>query len=252
MPDLCVNIDHVATVREARKTWEPDPQLAAREAQRGGAAGVTFHLREDRRHIQDADLPRLREAVKVRLNMEMAATDEMVGIAIALRPDMAMLVPEGRLEITTEGGLDVAGAVPHLTAMVGRLEAEGIPVSAFIDADPEQIRQAAVCGFRFCELHTGPYADCVHRHRGDLDHPEVAAARSLIQSCIHQVRELGMSCNAGHALNYDNVPGIATLEGLSELHIGHSIVSRAVFVGLRRATEDMLGCMTGQPCPEIE
>jgi pyridoxine 5-phosphate synthase len=156
MPELCVNIDHVATVRQARRTYEPDPVEAAFEAEAGGADGITVHLREDRRHIQDADLPRLRAAVRTKLNLEMAATDEMVGIAIGLKPELAMFVPERRQEVTTEGGLDVAGQEARIRDAVARLKGAGIPVSAFIDADERQVEAAARAGFDFCEIHTGP------------------------------------------------------------------------------------------------
>ncbi|MFZ4757640.1 MAG: pyridoxine 5'-phosphate synthase, partial [Burkholderiaceae bacterium] len=158
MIELGVNIDHVATVRQARRTYEPDPVWAAVEAHLGGADGITVHLREDRRHIQDEDVRRLRELTHIKLNLEMAATDEMVGIACALRPEMAMLVPEGRHEITTEGGLDVAGQRRHLTEVVARLADAGIVTSVFIDAEPAQVEAAAAIGAKVCEIHTGPYA----------------------------------------------------------------------------------------------
>ncbi|MEE2907034.1 MAG: pyridoxine 5'-phosphate synthase [Planctomycetota bacterium] len=243
MPDLCVNIDHVATVRQARRTWEPDPAWAAVEAQLGGAAGVTFHLREDRRHMQDADLKRLKDVVTVRLNMEMAATDEMAGIAIDLQPQMAMLVPEGRQEVTTEGGLDVLGRQAELAPILDRLRAAGIPISAFIDAIPEQIHAAADCGFNVCEIHTGPYAETFHQHSRNAQHPLVMAELEKIQACCQEVIAGGMTCNAGHGLNYANVGAIAAIPGLAELHIGHSIVSRAIFVGIREATWEMRRCM---------
>ncbi len=247
MAELCVNIDHVATVRQARRTWEPDPAWAAVEAQLGGAAGITFHLREDRRHMQDDDLGRLKDVVTVRLNMEMAATEEMVGIAVGLQPQMAMLVPEGRQEITTEGGLDVIARQAELKPLLARLGDAGIPVSAFIDACPAQIQAAAECGFGVCELHTGPYAEAFHEHARNIGHPLVSAELEKIRDCTRTVLDLGMSCNAGHGLNYANVTAIASIPGLSELHIGHSIVSRSIFVGIREATRDMLRCMATPP-----
>ncbi|MCH2134043.1 MAG: pyridoxine 5'-phosphate synthase [Phycisphaerales bacterium] len=252
MPDLCVNIDHVATVRQARRTWEPDPAWAAVEAQLGGAAGITFHLREDRRHIQDADLARLQEVVSVRLNMEMAATDEMVAIARDLKPQMAMLVPEGRQEVTTEGGLDVAGQSEHLKGIVAALEAGGIPASAFIDAEPHQVDAAASCGFSVCELHTGPYAEAFHSHGRDGRHEQVRAELEKLTRCCEQITEAGMTCNAGHALHYANVAAVAAMPGVAELHIGHSIVSRSIYVGIREATREMLRCMAGDPPGERE
>jgi len=245
MPDLCVNIDHVATVRQARRTWEPDPVWAAVEDQLAGAAGVTFHLREDRRHMQDADLDRLKEVVTVRLNMEMAATAEMARIACALKPQMAMLVPEGRQEITTEGGLDVAGQRDGLGPVIQELQAAGIPVSAFIDAEKDQIQAAAECGFNVCELHTGPYAEAFHEHGRDIGHEAVQQELEKLRNSCTRVIEAGMMCNAGHALNYANVHAVACIDGLSELHIGHSIVSRSVFTGIQQATRDMINCMHG-------
>jgi pyridoxine 5-phosphate synthase len=245
MPDLCVNIDHVATIRQARRAWEPDPVWAAVEVQLGGAAGVTFHLREDRRHMQDGDLDRLKEVVTVRLNMEMAATREMVQIACALQPQMAMLVPEGRQEITTEGGLDVAGQRNALEPAIKELRDAGIPASAFIDAEAPQIEAAAECGFNVCELHTGPYAEAFHANGREISHPAVQLELEKLRESSRQVMEAGMMCNAGHALNYANVHPVATIDGLSELHIGHSIVSRSVFTGIQQATRDMINCMNG-------
>ena len=239
MPELGVNIDHVATVRQARRTYEPDPLWAAVEAQLGGADGITMHLREDRRHIQDHDVRRIREACQVKLNLEMAATDEMVRIAGDLRPHLAMLVPEGRQEVTTEGGLDVAGQVERLSDVVARLKDGGMAVSAFIDAEAPQVEAAAEAGLGFCEVHTGPYAHAFHEHGGDLDHAAVAAELAKVADAGRRITAAGMRFNAGHALNYVNVPPIAALPGLRELHIGHAIVSRAVFVGIREAVAQM-------------
>ncbi|MFZ4750411.1 MAG: pyridoxine 5'-phosphate synthase [Phycisphaerales bacterium] len=238
-PDLCVNIDHVATVRQARRTYEPDPVQAAVEAEAGGADGITVHLREDRRHIQDADLPRIKAVVRTRLNLEMAATDEMVAIALGLRPQLSMFVPEKRQEITTEGGLDVAGQEARIREGVARLKGAGIAVSAFIDADERQIAACARAGFDYCEIHTGPYAHAFHDHPGGLDDPRTAAEHGKIVRAAAQIGALGMRANAGHALNALNVGAVAAIPGLHELHIGHAIVSRAVFVGLRAAVAEM-------------
>jgi pyridoxine 5-phosphate synthase len=239
MIELGVNIDHVATLRQARRTYEPDPLWAAVEAHLGGADGITVHLREDRRHIQDEDVRRLRELVHIKLNLEMAATDEMVGIACALKPEMAMLVPEGREEITTEGGLDVAGQEGRLKTVVGRLAGAGIVTSVFIDAEARQVDAAARIGARVCEIHTGPYAHAFHARGRDAESGAVVTELDKIRAAGVAVRALGMRFNAGHALNYFNVQPIAALPGVRELHIGHAIVSRALFVGLREAVRQM-------------
>ncbi|NLF53466.1 MAG: pyridoxine 5'-phosphate synthase [Thauera phenolivorans] len=239
MIELGVNIDHVATLRQARKTWEPDPVWAAVEAHLGGADGITVHLREDRRHINDDDVRRLRELTQVKLNLEMAATDEMVGIACGLRPEMAMLVPEGRHEVTTEGGLDVLAQEARLQGVVGRLAEAGIVTSVFIDAEIPQIEAAARIGARVCEVHTGPYAHAFHGVGRDAESPAVLAELAKVAAAGEAIRALGMRFNAGHALNYYNVQPIARLAGVRELHIGHSIVSRAVFCGLREAVAEM-------------
>jgi pyridoxine 5-phosphate synthase len=239
MIELGVNIDHVATLRQARMTYEPDPVWAAVEAHLGGADGITVHLREDRRHIQDEDVRRLRELVHIKLNLEMAATDEMVGIACALKPEMAMLVPEGRREVTTEGGLDVAGDEARLSGIIARLAASGIMTSVFIDADRRQVKAAAKVGARVCEIHTGPYAHAFHARGRDAQSAPVMAELAKIRDAGAAVRELGMRFNAGHALNYFNVQPVAALPGVRELHIGHAIVSRSVFVGLREAVRQM-------------
>jgi pyridoxine 5-phosphate synthase len=239
MIELGVNIDHVATVREARKGHEPDPVWAAVEAHLGGADGITVHLREDRRHIQDHDVRRLRELTHIKLNLEMAATDEMVGIACAIRPEMAMLVPEGRHEITTEGGLDVAGQEGRLREVVARLSGAGIMTSAFIDAELPQVEAAARIGVRVCEIHTGPYAHAFFNQGRDAESPAVVAELEKIRVAGAAIRAAGMRFNAGHALNYFNVQPVAALSGVRELHIGHAIVSRAVFVGMREAVAEM-------------
>ncbi|MGD9689900.1 MAG: pyridoxine 5'-phosphate synthase [Phycisphaerales bacterium] len=249
MPLLGVNIDHVATLRQARyrgqeagiAPGEPDPVRAAHEAELGGAEIITVHLREDRRHINDRDLRRLREAIHARLNLEMAATDEMVGIARALSPvpQMCTLVPEGRQEVTTEGGLDVASQVERLGGVVSRLHDAGIVVSAFIDAQARQVDAAQAAGFDACEIHTGPFASAFARAGGDSASAVLAKAVAQVGDAGHRIRAGGMRFNAGHALSYLNVRTIAGLPGVAELHIGHAIVSRAVFTGLRDAVREM-------------
>ncbi len=239
MVELGVNIDHVATLRQARRTYEPDPVWAAVQAHLGGADVITVHLREDRRHIQDADVARLRELTHVRLNLEMAATDEMVAIACRLRPEMVTLVPEGRLEITTEGGLDVRGQQARLTDVVARLKDAGIRVSLFIDPDLAQVEAAAAVGAELCEVHTGPYAHAFYAHGRDFASPPVVEEWLKVRAAGEAIVAAGMRFNAGHALNYANVAPIAALPGLKELHIGHAIVARAVFVGLQQAVTEM-------------
>jgi pyridoxine 5-phosphate synthase len=232
MPQLGVNIDHVATLRQARGGAEPDPVWAAVEAELGGAAGITLHLREDRRHIQDRDLELLRRTVQVKLNLEMAVTDAMVDVACRVRPDQATLVPEGRQELTTEGGLDVEGQKHAVTEAVHRLQEAGIVVSHFIDPSPEQIEAAARTGAEAVEFHTGEYANAASpegRNR-ELAHLAEGSERG---------RALGLVIHAGHGLNYTNVQPVAAIAGIEELNIGHSIICRAVFVGLREAVREM-------------
>ena len=245
MIELGVNIDHVATVRQARRTYEPDPVWAAVEAHLGGADGITVHLREDRRHIQDEDVRRLRELVHIKLNLEMAATEEMVAIACTVQPEMAMLVPEGRLEVTTEGGLDIVSQEARLKAAVAKLADAGIVTSVFIDADLAQVEAAQRIGARVCEIHTGPYAHMFHSKGRDPESEPVVAELAKISAAGDAVRGLGMRFNAGHALNYANVEPVAALPGIRELHIGHAIVSRAVFVGMREAVREMKSLMVG-------
>jgi pyridoxine 5-phosphate synthase len=239
MIELGVNIDHVATIRQARRTYEPEPAWAAVEAHLGGADGITVHLREDRRHIQDADIDKLRALTQIKLNLEMAATAEMLGIACRLKPEMAMLVPEGRHEVTTEGGLDVLGQEAKLKESVARLADAGIVTSVFIDAEPAQVEAAARIGAQVCEIHTGPYAHAFHTQGRDAESPAVLVELEKIRLAGEAVRGLGLRFNAGHALNYFNVQPVAKLAGIRELHIGHAIVSRAVFVGLREAVREM-------------
>ena len=239
MLTLGVNIDHVATIRQARRTVEPDPIAAAVLAELGGANGITAHLREDRRHIQDRDIHLLRETVRTHLNLEMAATEEMVAIALDVKPDYVTLVPEKREEVTTEGGLDVAGSLEKLKNVVDRLQSANIPVSLFIDADEVQIRASADTQAKFIELHTGKYADAANSdmRQGELD---------LLKIGCEQALSLGLRVNAGHGLTYINVYPVACLPGMEELNIGHTIVSRAVLVGMEKAVREMKLAMRGQ------
>lgn len=232
MPKLGVNIDHVATVRQARRADEPDPVWAAVEAELGGADGITFHLREDRRHIQDRDARLLRQTVAVKLNMEMAVAEEVVRIAEELRPHQCTLVPERREELTTEGGLDVVRHQKRVAEVVGRLKACGIVLSAFIEPLAEQIRGSADCRFDAIELWTGRYA-----HAKTPAERESALAE--IRSSIEAAHRLKLEVHAGHGLTYRNVRELAATPGLSEFNIGHSIVSRAMFVGMREAVRQM-------------
>ena len=238
-PTLGVNIDHVATIRQARRTVEPDPVAAAVLAELGGADGITVHLREDRRHIQERDVRLLRQTVRTHLNLEMAATDEMVAIALDIYPDYVTLVPERREEVTTEGGLNVLGQMDRLEQVVETLQANSIPVSLFIDPDFAQINAAAVLGAKFIELHTGRYADA----KTEADQAE--ELKSLADSCA-QALTAGLRVNAGHGLTYWNVLAIARLEGMEELNIGHTIVSRSVLVGMERAVREMKQAMRGE------
>lgn len=239
MLTLGVNIDHIATIRQARRTVEPDPIAAAVLAELAGADGITAHLREDRRHIQDRDIRLLRQTVRTHLNMEMAATEEMVAIAIDIKPDYVTLVPEKRQEVTTEGGLDVASQQQRLQEVVDQLQNAGIPVSLFIDADPIQIEVAAKIKAKFIELHTGRYAEA-------QDEASRQRELDLLAKGCQTAIALGLRVNAGHGLTYWNVYPVACLEGMEELNIGHSIISRASLVGLERAVREMKQAMRGQ------
>lgn len=239
MPTLGVNIDHIATIRQARRTVEPDPVAAAALAELGGADGITVHLREDRRHIQDRDVRLLRETVRTHLNLEMAATEEMVAIALDLKPDYVTLVPERRQEVTTEGGLDVSGQLERMTQVVTTLQEAAIPVSLFIDAQPAQIEAAAKVAARFIELHTGPYAEA-------KDEAAQNQALDILSQGCQLARTLGLRVNAGHGLTYWNTYPVACIPGMEELNIGHSIISRAVLVGLERAVREMKQVMRGE------
>jgi pyridoxine 5-phosphate synthase len=230
---LGVNIDHVATIRQARGGNEPDPVAAAAIAELAGADGITIHLREDRRHIQDRDLKILRQVVKTKLNLEMAATDEMVEIALAVRPDMCTLVPEKRQELTTEGGLDVRLHAQSIEKAITRLHDGGILTSLFIDPDSDQIKAANKVGADYVEIHTGSFADAV-----DWKTEEQELIK--IENAIKLSSKLGLGVNAGHGLNYTNIKKVAALGGVEEYNIGHSIISKAVLVGLDRAVRDMI------------
>ncbi len=238
MLKLGVNIDHVATVREARyrgrKTGEPDPVEAALICEQAGAHGITAHLREDRRHMLDRDMRRLRDAVRTRFNMEMANAPEIVRIALRLRPDIVCIVPERRQEITTEGGLDVAGHLDAIRDTRQRMNDAGIEVSLFIAPDLDQVKAACASGSQFIELHTGAYAEAFHSSR--LREREL----KRLQKAATFARQMGLKVNAGHGLNYENLPALHAVPHLTELNIGHSIVSRAVFTGLAAAVKDML------------
>ena len=233
MARLGVNIDHIATLRQARGGSEPDPVAAAAIAELAGADGITIHLREDRRHIQDRDLKLLRQTVQTRLNLEMAATQEMVGIALTVGPEMCTLVPEKRQELTTEGGLDVRLNLEAIADAVRKLQDGGIAVSLFIDPDPDQVKAADKVGADYIEIHTGSYAEAK-----DLKAEEEEVVK--IGNAVKLAAKLGLGINAGHGLNYWNIKRIASLGGIEEFNIGHSIVSRAVLVGLDRAVRDMV------------
>lgn len=236
MIELGVNIDHVATVRQARRTYEPDPVIAAALAEQGGADGITFHLREDRRHIQDRDVELLVQTVTVKTNFELATADDVVSIACRVKPTWALLVPESRQEVTTEGGLNVAGDRGAIAAAVKRLQDQGILVSLFLDPDPAQVEAAAKLGVQAVELHTGPYAHAAHPSAG-----QAALQRELqrLREVGQAVVDAGLRLHAGHGLNYTNVRAVAALPGVIELNIGHAIVSRAVMVGMREAVAQM-------------
>lgn len=233
MPKLCVNIDHVATVRQARRIDQPDPLTAAMMAELAGAAGITCHLREDRRHIQDADVLRLKESVKTRLNLEMAAIPEMLAIAERIHPHMVMFVPEKREEITTEGGLDVAGNLERVKEATQRMKAAGMLVSHFIDPEPRQIDAVRACGADVLEMHTGAYANA------RTDDERRAELRKLVEAARHAA-DNGQRVNAGHGLNLANVMPVAAIAQVRELHIGHSIVAHAVLAGFERAVREMV------------
>jgi pyridoxine 5-phosphate synthase len=233
MPRLNVNIDHVATLRQARKGVEPDPVLTAYLVELAGADGIVVHLREDRRHIQDRDLKILREIVKIKLNLEMAPIPEMLNIALNLKPDMVTLVPEKREEVTTEGGLDVLGKSKQILSIVNDLKENGLFVSLFMDSDSEQVRAAKTTGADMVEIHTGRYSEAKHDWERDAKLREIEEAVKIALG-------LGLRVTAGHGLNYLNVKRVARIAGIEELNIGHSIISRAVIVGIESAVREMV------------
>ena len=233
---LAVNVDHVATLREARGISEPDPVLAAGICELAGAEGVVVHLREDRRHIQDRDVVLLRQTVKTKLNLEMGATQEIIKIALELKPDMVTLVPEKRKELTTEGGLNVAGQKKKLKNVIAQMNDGGIPVSLFIDPDSRQIETSHGVGATFVEIHTGRYSDATSEEEAEQEFELIAAA-------AEEAFEAGLRVNAGHGLNYVNTTRVASLETIEELSIGHAIMARAIFVGLDQAVREMLSLM---------
>ncbi|CAH2031568.1 pyridoxine 5'-phosphate synthase [Trichlorobacter ammonificans] len=232
MAKLGLNVDHVATVRQARGGTEPDPVTAAAIGELAGAEGITVHLREDRRHIQDRDLEILRRTVQTKLNLEMAATGEMVSIARRVQPEQCTLVPEKRQELTTEGGLDVIGNRSIIEAAVRELREAGIIVSLFVDPDPDQIRASRDCGADAIEIHTGSYAEA---RAAATQQRELAS----IRQAVTLGNELGLTVHAGHGLNYVNIIPLAGMQGIEEFNIGHSIISRAMLVGLDRAVREM-------------
>ena len=232
MARLAVNVDHVATVRQARKIDEPDPVLAASLAELAGAEGIICHLREDRRHINDRDLSVLRQTIKTRLNMEMAAVEEMVEIACAVGPELVTLVPEKREELTTEGGLDVKARPDHYRGVVERLSKAGIQVSFFVDPDISQIKSAHQCGADIVEIHTGHYSEA-------RSEPEAAERFNRIINVVESAADLNLGISVGHGLNYLNIKRFSILPQIEEYSIGHSIVARAVLVGFERAVREM-------------
>lgn len=233
MPKLSVNIDHIATLRQARKGVDPDPIAAAVLAEKAGAQGIIAHLREDRRHIQDHDVFQLRKTVRTKLNLEMAATDEMQRIALQVKPEFSTLVPEKREELTTEGGLEVASRIEFMKSFVSRLREGGIIMSLFVDPDEKQITAAAKTGAEWVELHTGTYANAANEK-------ELQAELGKIASAARMAAGLGLRVGAGHGLTLANVQAVARIPEVSELNIGHSIISRAALVGLEQAVKEML------------
>jgi pyridoxine 5-phosphate synthase len=233
MAKLGLNVDHIATVRQARGGIEPDPVTAAAMGELAGAEGITIHLREDRRHIQDRDLEILRKTVKTKLNLEMAATQEMVRIALKVKPEQVTLVPEKRQELTTEGGLDVILNLKSISDAVKRLRDGGIVVSLFIDPNQEQIKSASKSGADYIEIHTGTYAEATNWKEQEHE-------LEAIDTAIKLARKVGLGVNAGHGLNYVNIKALAAIGGIEEYNIGHSIIARAMLVGLDRAVKDMV------------
>ena len=238
MATLGVNIDHIATIRQARRTVEPDPVAAAVLAELAGADGITVHLREDRRHIQDRDVLLLRQTVRSHLNLEMAPTDEMLAIALDIKPDYVTLVPEKREEVTTEGGLNIVGQLVRIGEIVDKLQSANIPVSLFIDAESAQIEASVKLQARFIELHTGQYAEA-------KDETNRQRELAILAKGCEQAIQAGLRVNAGHGLTYWNVYPVAALPGMEELNIGHTIISRAALVGMERAVREMKQAIRG-------
>ena len=232
MAGLAVNVDHIATIREARKASYPDPVAAALRAEMAGADGIVAHLREDRRHVNDRDVRLLREVIQTRFILEMAATEEMLAIALEVKPELVTLVPEKREEVTTEGGLDLIGAKAHIEAAIGRLKEGGLAVSIFIDADLDQIRMAREVGADFVEIHTGAFCDAETEDERQMEMERIKAAAKL-------AHELELGVNAGHGINYDSVKAFKEVPEIDEYSIGHSIVARASMVGMDQAVRDM-------------
>lgn len=235
---LAINIDHVATVRNARGGNEPDPVVAAEMAERAGAQGIVCHLREDRRHIKDRDLQELRKSVKTKLDLEMGASEEIVAIALRTKPDLVTLVPERRKELTTEGGLDVVAQQRKLKDVISEFRRNGIPVSLFVDPVPAQIEASRVVGAELIEIHTGEYANAGSPKETRLQLAAVEAAAKLGKS-------LGMGVNAGHGLNYLNTAAIVSIRTIDEVSIGHAVITRALFVGIEQAVREMLAVISG-------
>ena len=233
MTHLAINVDHVATIRQARGVNEPDPVAAAAICELAGASGIVVHLREDRRHINDRDVRLLRETIKTRMNLEMGANKEIIEIALALKPDMVTLVPEKRQELTTEGGLDVRGQKKKLEKTIARMTKAKIPVSLFIDPEPEQVKASLEIGATYVELHTGRYCDAGNEEEQEREYQFIVAA-------AEEAYQMGLRVNAGHGLDYRTTAKIAALDTIDELSIGHAIISRAVFVGLDQAVREML------------
>ena len=233
MTKLAINVDHVATIRQARGVSEPDPVAAAAICELAGASGIVVHLREDRRHMQDRDIHLLRQTVKTKLNLEMGATKEIIKIALDLKPDIVTLVPENRQELTTEGGLDIISQKKKLTKVISKMEKRGIPVSIFCDPDPQQLAAAKEVGAAFVELHTGTYCDAATAKKRDDEY-------RLLVTAAEQAQQMGLGVFAGHGLDYQNTAPIAALDTIEELSIGHAIISRAVFTGLDQAVREML------------
>jgi len=234
MAKLGINIDHVATIRQARGGTLPDPIEAARLAEEAGCDSIVCHLREDRRHIIDADVIMLKKTVRTRLNLEMSVAKDIVDFACRIKPDQATIVPEKRLEVTTEGGLDVRKNFTRVKSVISRLRARGIDVSLFVNPDPRQIDASAKAGANIIELHTGVYANA---RNGKARNKQLAILKKAVRHAV----SLGLEVNAGHGLDYDNVIDVAVIDGINELNIGHSIIARAVFVGISSAVEEMIG-----------